>query len=475
MFFLHKGKGSKSEPGNYRSINVQNPLMKIFCSILASRLSEFAEMTNLLPCFQFGFRRKRSTISAAALLHEVVDTRLKAGQRTYACFVDFSKAFDKIDRTLLFNKLQRMAIPFKFCSILFNIFNQTRIFIQSGNSLSKPFSSNIGTPQGDSIAAILFSLFLSDLEYSLPDIGPMLNGIRISAIMYADDIVLLAENAADLQKMLTVLHGYCLENKLEVNVGKTKCMIFHRGRCPAASFTYSGNKIDIVKSFTYLGFVYTVQLAFSQHVEKLIAKGRSRIGQLYARLPLTNLSLELVLKVFHLYVTPIFLYGLAMYFPKCSNSSKQAMDALFTKFIKRYLQIPPWSNNAVTYFITETIPFSSFLAMRTTQQFTGLVFPQCLSGLKISFLSQLNDSPSSTNFNSIQNIPSSFWCSRTFTKLPSNAFYRKQLTHEIYDMHHRELCGVQAFHKFYEPTCICLSCGEHAHPYHERYCQPKEI
>ena len=219
-------------------------------------------------------------VCAAALLHEIAHSRLQNGKRTYACFIDFSKAFDKVNRSLLFEKLQWMLIPHKLCAVLYHIFNSTKIYIQSGLYLADPFCSNMGTPQGDTTAAILFSLFLSDLEQWIPDIGPLLNNVRIGSIMYADDIVLLAESAADLQRMIDAVYEYCIHNKLHVNISKTKCLIFHRGRCPKSSFFYNGQNLEIVNHFKYLGFTFTVQLSFTRHLENQILIARSRIGQL---------------------------------------------------------------------------------------------------------------------------------------------------------------------------------------------------
>ena len=342
------------------------------------------------------------------------------------------------------------------------------MYIQSGQYLSKPFCSNIGTPQGDSIAAILFSLFLSDIERWIPNDGIELNGVKIGIIMYADDIVLIAESSEKLQAMIDSLNQYCLLNKLEVNTAKTKSMVFHRGRCPRSSFTYAGNEIEIVKSFKYLGFTFTTQLSFSRHVESLIVKARSRIGLLFSKLPIMGLPIDIALKLFDTYISPIFLFGVALWMSNCSNSSKQSLDAVFTKFLKRYLCIPQWTNNATTYFVTQTIPLSSYLKIRAPHMIRGLVFPDCLSGLKLTFLKPETDSPP---INLVQQIPSSFWLSKTFVSLPSNHYYRKRLCHEIFDLTHREYCKNTKFHKCSEPNCSCVVCGGHVHPFHARMCR----
>ena len=88
MFFIHK-KGDLKDPNNYRSISIQNPLMKLFCHILAQRLTSFSEKENLIPDFQFAYRKRRSPISAASLLHNIIDSRLnrknKKGSTNICC------------------------------------------------------------------------------------------------------------------------------------------------------------------------------------------------------------------------------------------------------------------------------------------------------------------------------------------------------------------------------------------------------
>jgi hypothetical protein len=82
---------------------------------------------------------------------------------------------------------------------------------------------------------------------------------------------------------------------INFHIGKTKVMIFHRGRLPQESndFQYAGESLEIVKAFCYLGFWFSTQLSFTRHLETAIAKARARIGLLFAKLPLTDIPLDL--------------------------------------------------------------------------------------------------------------------------------------------------------------------------------------
>ena len=215
-------------------------------------------------------------------------------------------------------------------------------YMRSGSRFSSPFTPNIGVPQGDVIAAILFALFIADLPKSLLPVGPEIEinlvTCMIAYILFADDLALLADSPENLQKQLIALQNYCELNNLKVNIIKTKVMIFHRGRLPNLdiNFTFRFNNIPIerVNSFTYLGFTFTATLSFSLHIDKIVSKARSRIGLISHKVNLKELNLELVLQLFALYIVPIFRYGLPIWLSNHSNSAAASINSMLTKFLR---------------------------------------------------------------------------------------------------------------------------------------------
>ena len=78
--------------------------------------------------------------------------------------------------------------------------------------------------------------------------------MKLFGVLYADDTVILAESANDLQTGLNIFYEYCEEWRLKVNTLKTKIVIFSKGRQPKdLHFMYNGTEIEIVKEFNYLG------------------------------------------------------------------------------------------------------------------------------------------------------------------------------------------------------------------------------
>ena len=223
-------------------------------------------------------------------------------------------------------------------------------------------------------------------------------------------------------------------------------MIFHQGRLPSASyqFMYEAQPLEIVKIFCYLGFWLTVQLSFTRHLESVIAKARARIGLLFARLPLSHLPLHLAIKVFQVFVAPLFHYGLGLWLSSVSNAALQSLDSVWSKYLKRYLGLPPFTNNAMVMFITNSQPLSESLRCLAPHRTGGLTFPESLSGMQLSFL--INNDLDVERYNPVPLIPTAFWSTRIIENIPANAFYRKRLMREVFDLDHKDICKNIKFH-----------------------------
>ena len=132
--------------------------------------------------------------------------------------------------------------------------------------------SVIGLPQGDPLSAVLFCLFVYDLPMCFTHLGPIINGICVAYIMYADDLAIVCESVEELQGAIDNLSEYCVKNGLKINADKTKCMAFFKGRPPQCSFMLDGRSLEVVNEFVYLGFTFTTQLSFSKHLQSIVTK-----------------------------------------------------------------------------------------------------------------------------------------------------------------------------------------------------------
>ena len=104
---LHK-KDSKALPSNYRPISLTSHVIKVFERIIRKKLVLHLEMNNLICNKQHGFRSDRSCLTQ--LLHHFDDVleSLTNNCDFDSIYLDYAKAFDKVDHKLLIKKLHQL-------------------------------------------------------------------------------------------------------------------------------------------------------------------------------------------------------------------------------------------------------------------------------------------------------------------------------------------------------------------------------
>ena len=132
------------------------------------------------------------------------------------------------------------------------------------------------------MSQLLFSLFLNDLEEQFISSG--LEGLVIDMcktflLLYADDIIIFANSAVELQEGLDLLSDYCKRWTLKINVSKTKMMIFRKsGQLPRnMAFVYDNEPLEIVNTMRYLGIVFTPGGSFSEAQNTLPGQAQNSI------------------------------------------------------------------------------------------------------------------------------------------------------------------------------------------------------
>ena len=141
-----------------------------------------------------------------------------------------TKAFDSVNRNLLFYKLLRYNIEGKIYVAIKALYTKTSACINLNGHLSHWFETFIGVGQGDNLSPMLFNIFLNDLatEINSLGLGIKIGNLKLSILMYADDIVLLSDTAENLQKLLNHVYEWCRKWQLSINPVKTEVMHFHK-------------------------------------------------------------------------------------------------------------------------------------------------------------------------------------------------------------------------------------------------------
>ena len=256
---IYKNKGSPDDPNNYRGITILSCFGKLFTNVINNRLNVFIESTKLLGEEQAGFRTGYSTTDHLFVLYGIVDILLSKKKRLHCAFLDYEKAFDKVDRAFLWQKLLNTGVNGKILRVIINMYANAKSCVQANGEISEFFTSHVGVRQGENLSPILFALFLNDMkEYLAPDMHglPTVARMRESAnvedhdlsvflklfvLLYADDTVIFSESASGLQNGLTAIKRYCDEWKLKLNASKCKIIIFSRGKVRNIPDFFIGN------------------------------------------------------------------------------------------------------------------------------------------------------------------------------------------------------------------------------------------
>ena len=190
---LYEGKGSKTDANSYRGISLLSCLYKIYTGIVYKRLQVWAD--EILPPSQFGFRKGKSTIDAAKTLRDNIHLYVNSSSgKYYACFIDFEKTFDTVDRNLLLEKLIRYGLQGKTLQMVRAICETNFQYIVDGGHRSREIPQSRGVAQGDKLSPLLFSLYIADMHYYLQD-------HNVNIIFYADDLVIGSNNLEAVQNV----------------------------------------------------------------------------------------------------------------------------------------------------------------------------------------------------------------------------------------------------------------------------------
>lgn len=326
--------GDPMMPTNYRTIMIGHCLAKIYGSILEHELSSWTEKQRLRAQGQAGFRRGHTTLDHILTLRTIIEEGRARGRRIYCCFVDFRKAFDTVPRARLMRRLQDLGVPEEMRWGIYALYEFVTGRVRAPEGLSDTVTSTIGVKQGCPLSPTLFGLYIDEISDYLDRLGgpgASLAGTLIPILLYADDIVLIADSPEDLQRHLDALQSFCRDRDLTVNLGKTKVMVFNTTQAWVTraehQFTLRGEVVECVRSYVYLGVTFKgPQFSMREAADARLTRGFAALGALERQCahiqfqePRTKLWL------FDTLVTPTLLYGAPIWGPSLYHTRRDPL------------------------------------------------------------------------------------------------------------------------------------------------------
>lgn len=304
---IHK-TGSTHDPHNYRPISLTSVPCKIMEHVIYTHLVTFLENNNFFTVTQHGFRKHFSCDTQLISFTNDLHVNLDSGFLTDCIFLDFSKAFDKVNHALLLYKLSVINIDPA-------VINWIRAFLTSrvqfvtvndANSPSAPVDS--GVPQGSVLGPLLFLIYINDLP----------THVSSKMCLFADDCVLYRKiiHHSDImttQKDLNSINEWCRTWRMELNINKCKSMRISRTNVMSPTYLLNNTPLECVTSYRYLGVHITNNLSWKTHIDHITAKANRTLGYIRRNFSLAPSSLKLLL--YTTYIRPQLEYASSVWDP----------------------------------------------------------------------------------------------------------------------------------------------------------------
>ena len=210
--------------GNYRPITVLISLSSLYSRVLNERLSHVSEEHKLLGEVQNGFRKERGGSDNSFILDTIIWKARAMRSKLHLTFLDISKAYDSVNRDILWKKLYSLGIKGEFLSSLKSLYTDDCIDCEVNGLITRPVFLRRGLRQGCSLSPLLFALYISDVgnDIMVSQLGFNLGKICVSGLLFADDIVLVAKSSAALKLLLSLVKRRFDELKLTISVDKSQ-------------------------------------------------------------------------------------------------------------------------------------------------------------------------------------------------------------------------------------------------------------
>ena len=302
-------KGDRKKCGNYRGIAILPVVCKITSIIVLNRLVKVLD--EKMPETQAGFRHGRGTIEQILFLRQVLERRYEHKKETIVAFLDFSSAFDSIDRKALWDLLRIAGVPDLFVGLIRSMYEQTLCKIKAYGKLGKPFKVGTGVRQGDVMSPLLFLLaieYVIRMALRETDGVQFAENLKTSSAEYADDVALLSDSVEKLQDHINRFQAAAEVVGLSLNGAKCKA-IAH----PPQNIKLEVNdeQIDYVSGFTYLGSQICANTDPGPEVEARIGRATGAFRALHGRLwGRKQISTRVKLRFYEASVLSVLCYGL---------------------------------------------------------------------------------------------------------------------------------------------------------------------
>ncbi|KAK3525845.1 hypothetical protein QTP70_010916 [Hemibagrus guttatus] len=220
-------KGDRRVCSNYRGITLLSLPGTVYSRVLERRVRPLVEPR--IQEEQCGFRPSCGTLDQLCTLHRVLEGSWEFAQVVHMCFVDLEKAFDRVPRGILWEVLWEYGVHGPLLNAVRSLYNRSRSLVRIASCKSDLFPVHVGLRQGCPLSPVLFIVFMDRISRCSQRLeGIQFGDHRISSLIFADDVVLLAPSSLDLQHALGRFAAECEAAGMRVSTSISEAMVLER-------------------------------------------------------------------------------------------------------------------------------------------------------------------------------------------------------------------------------------------------------
>ncbi|KAI8514688.1 hypothetical protein Bbelb_072790 [Branchiostoma belcheri] len=309
-------KGEHYKASNYRPISLTSVPAKVLEHILVSAIMCHLESNNILSTQQHGFRKHRSCETQLLEFTEEVSSAMERGVATDVIIMDFQKAFDRVNHSLLVHKLDHYGIRGRTNRWIANFLSARKQAVVVNGAQSSYVNVRSGVPQGTVLGPCLFITYINDLPQR----------ISSTSRLFADDtavyrLITCSRDSAKLQEDLNKLEDWEREWDMAFHPDKCHQLPLTRARNPQTantSYTLHNHTLERVPAAKYLGVTLQTDLSWGKHIDNTSSKANRMLCLLRRNLRVrSRKTKELAYKAL---VRPILEYASSVWDPHSNQN-----------------------------------------------------------------------------------------------------------------------------------------------------------
>ena len=294
---------------NFRTISLMPHTLKIFLKIIQDRIGKLID-SEVGPT-QFGFRPGSGTREGIFCYNIVAQKHLEVDQKLYTCFIDYSKAFDRVHHSQLIECLEKIGVDGKDIRIITQLYWHQKAAIRINDELSPYTAIKRGVRQGCVLSPYLFNIYTEFIFRESNEMsGVCIHGMNINNLRYADDTALIANDPKKLQDIVNKVKDESSKAGLDMNVKKTKTMVISRHKEENNPvITVDGVPLEMVDIFKYLGTLIVENAKTEVEIEARTKLAKAQFSAMSKTFTSKRLKIKTKLRILKCYIFSIFTYG----------------------------------------------------------------------------------------------------------------------------------------------------------------------